>query len=57
MTLGSGTPGLSAGADLLGSGVPVFTASNISFVRTAVTLSENQQGKRKGKKKTGEPPE
>ena len=47
MTLGSVTPGLSTGADPLGSGVPVFSASNKSFVSTAVTTSGNQLGKRK----------
>ena len=46
MPLGSVTPGLSTGADPLGSGVPVFSANN-SFLGTAVTPSENQLGRQK----------
>ena len=51
MTPGSVTPGLSIAVDPVGSGVPVFSASNTSFVGTAVTLPGNQLGKRKTKKK------
>ena len=42
MTLGSVTPGLSTGADALGSGDLVFSASNNSIEGTAVTPSGNQ---------------
>ena len=47
MTLVSFTPGLSIGADAVGSGVLVFQASKNSFVGTAVTPSGNQLRKRK----------
>ena len=50
MTSGSVTPGLNTGADPLGSGFPVSSASKNSFVGTAVTPSGNQLGKRKTRK-------
>ena len=40
MTLGSNTPGLSTGTDPLGCGVPVFSASNKSFVAPQLLLQE-----------------
>ena len=47
MTLGETTPHVSEGADPLGSGIPVFSASRSMFADTTGTLSGNQLGKRK----------
>ena len=49
-TLEGVTPMLSAGADPLGSGVPVFSASKNPFVGTSGTLSGLETEKRKTKK-------